>query len=245
MVVRRMTKREKDIESFYDLLLELEKHVGGKRRLDEFLTGIAPPVKGVYFFFEPGEYRSNDSAELRVVRVGTHGSSERSSSTIWTRMFEHKMDNGRSVFRDHVYWALRNKAKFEQRTPCGDQEHQQCVSAYIGRMPFLWLKVDSHHERQFIESNAVAMLSNFRCRDNPIDRQSDNWLGRFRFDPEYEYRTKQIRENRKKVAKSGLWNVDYVSRRSYSPKLLEKVRALIDSTPKIANSSAPCMEPSD
>ena len=231
-------RRKEDIERFYDILLTLEKRAGGKRTLDEFSTGIAPPVKGVYFFFEPGEYRSTDSAELRVVRVGTHTGK---NSTLPKRLIEHKMDYRRSVFRDHVYWALRNRAKIDHRTQCSDQEHQQCVSAYIGKMPFLWLKVDDHHERQFIESNTVAMLSNFRHKSNPIDVQSDDWLGHFRFDQKYQYRTKRIRQNRKKVAKSGLWNVNYVNWKCYDRKLLDKISIAIDSTPKIANSSTICL----
>ena len=230
------------MERFYALLGELEGRVGGKRTLAEFATGIAPSIKGVYFFFEPGEYRSNDSAELRVVRIGTHSGHR---SNIWTRLIEHKMDYGRSVFRDHVYWALRNRARFEERTSCSDQEHEHCVSQYIGKMPFLWLRVDEPDMRKSIERNAVALLSDYRYQRNPIDRKSDNWLGSFRFDPDHPYRTKRIRENRKKVAKSGLWNVDYVNKESYDQKSLEKMGALINCTPKIANSSALCLEPSD
>ena len=237
MVVRRMTQREKDIECFYRLLVRLEKRVGGKRTLDEFSTGIGPPMKGVYFFFEPNEYRSNDSAELRVVRVGTHTGQ---TSTAWTRLFEHKIDYGRSVFRDHVRAALRNRTK--QRSAVS-YHLEQFVSRYIGKMPFLWVKIDEAKSRKFIERNAVALLSNW-CKRGLIDPPSKCWLGQHRYDPSRTDLSSQKLLNNRKVASSGLWNVQYVGNR-YCTNFLEELNRFIDDTPKIASGSAPCMEPSD
>ena len=47
---------------------ELEKIIGGKRTLSNCDGSMEWPKRGVYFFFEEGEFREND--ELRVVRVG-------------------------------------------------------------------------------------------------------------------------------------------------------------------------------
>ena len=65
-------ERRAHITSFYALLDELTARTGGL----QFLQSPAArqwPKRGVYFFFEPGEVRTDSGAGPRVVRVGTHG----------------------------------------------------------------------------------------------------------------------------------------------------------------------------
>ena len=44
---------------FYDSLDSLEKRLGGTRRLSECSGRLRWPVRGVYFFMEPGEARTD------------------------------------------------------------------------------------------------------------------------------------------------------------------------------------------
>ena len=209
-----MTQREKDVECFYVLLRRLENRVGGKPLLKHFPSVISPSEKGVYFIFEPGEVRSDQTKDLRVVRVGTHGLTARSRSTIWTRLFEHLMANGRSVFRNYVNQALR------ERGGCDDESigynRSAFITRYIGRMPFLWAKVDGddgHQKRKYIEQNAIALLSgrHFASPDIP----SNCWLGKY--------------SDKEPVRKSGLWNVNH-TKSDYDCAFLSMLEVCVDRT---------------
>jgi hypothetical protein len=48
------------------------------------------PKRGVYFFFETGESRSDSGSGPRVVRVGTHALREGSRAKLWTRLSQHQ-----------------------------------------------------------------------------------------------------------------------------------------------------------
>ncbi len=139
------TQIEQDTERLYDILAQLEAQVGGKRTLNEFPTGIAPALNGVYFFFEPGEFRAN-GVDLRVVRVGTHTGR---TSTLGKRLFEHKINGGRSVFREHVNASLLHRAGIRHDDP--KHWHAACISDYIGKMLFLWARVENRGQRRRIE----------------------------------------------------------------------------------------------
>ena len=73
-------QRDRDVERLYQALRRLEAGVGGKRLMSKCSGQQVWPKSGVYFFFEPGELRTNKD-ESRVVRVGTHGVSRGSKST--------------------------------------------------------------------------------------------------------------------------------------------------------------------
>lgn len=77
---------------------------------------------------------------------------------------------------------------------------EQAVSLYVRKMPFLWLEVNDSPElknlRGIIESNSIALLSNYNSVDDPIDPPSSTWLGRWAKSEE--------------VSKSGLWNSNHV-----------------------------------
>ncbi len=193
MVVWAVTRREKDIECFYELLKRLEERVGGPYLLKDFMSVVPPTTKGVYFIFESGEVRSHQPDRPRVVRVGTHGLTARSRSTIWTRLFEHLMANGRSVFRNDINHALRKRGGHDDSL-----NHSARITRYIGRMPFLWVEVDGedgHEKRKYIERNAIALLSG--RRETTPDKHSESWLG--------------LCSEKPAIRKSGLWNVNHTN----------------------------------
>jgi len=231
------SSRLQDVKHFYELLEQLEEKVDGKRVLAECSGRMNWPVRGVYFFFESGQYRTSSGKGLRVVRVGTHALKTGSTTTLWHRLKQHRgneYNNGGnhrgSVFRHHVGTALAYFHHWPDdivRTwPRGstatrdirDKEHpyEVQVSKTISRMPFLWLAVEDEAGpsslRGFIERNAIALLSNYSMGENPIDSPSSIWLGKF---------TKHT-----SIARSGLWNVNHVME-NYNPSILKVLEQLI------------------
>ena len=177
------------------------------------------PTRGVYFFFEDGETRANSDTDLRVVRVGTHAVTTRSKSQLWHRLYEHKQDGGRSVFRDHVNRALKERSNTNGHAT--EHNHSRCISTYIGKMPFLCVKVDgegSHNQRKFIERNAIALLSNWQS--DPIDQPSDSWLGK--------------QAQREEISHSGLWNIQH-TKGTYKDEFLKVLEAYINQTQRLAD----------
>lgn len=206
-----MTDRGADIERFYELMGDLEDRVGGKRKLSGCHRSMGWPERGVYFFFEDGETRANHDTDLRVVRVGTHAVTARSKSRLWHRLYEHKQDGGRSVFRDHVNRALKRRLNDGL-----EHNHSRCISTYIGQMPFLWVSVDgenSHRLRTRLEKNAIALLSFWRkdSEGNP----SHGWLGRS--------------STKREIKQSGLWNIQHV-KGTYDLAFLDDLANCIDRT---------------
>ena len=61
-----------DLIRFYDILDVLAERIGGPRILAECTGRMRWPERGVYFFQECGENRSDSGTGLRIVRVGTH-----------------------------------------------------------------------------------------------------------------------------------------------------------------------------
>ena len=159
-----MNTHEACLDRFYDLLARLEKVNGGKRQLARCHGQMGWPKRGVYFFFEDGEVRS-DGTTPRVVRVGTHGL-RKSSATLWSRLSQHRGTVGGSmpgggnhrgsIFRLHVgtallasghwsdsirhSWAVGSNAPSDVRR--GEYPLELAVSQHIGAMPFLWLEVE-------------------------------------------------------------------------------------------------------
>jgi len=231
------SSRLQDVKHFYELLEQLEEKVDGKRVLAECDGRMDWPQRGVYFFFEEGENRTESGSGLRVVRIGTHALKNGSTTSLWHRLKQHRgndYNNGGnhrgSVFRHHVGTALANFHHWPddivQTWPRGstatreirDKEHpyEVQVSKTISRMPFLWLAVvdaaGPSSLRGFIERNSIALLSNYSVEENPIDPPSSMWLGKF---------TKHDA-----IARSGLWNVNHVME-TYNPSMLEVLKRLI------------------
>ncbi len=210
-----------DVEKFYGIMENLEKRLGGKRVLEKCDGRMSWPRRGIYFFFNEDENRAHSGTGPRVVRIGTHALEEKSKTTLWERLRQHRgtligrypgggSQRG-SVFRKHVGFAIINKRKII--CPSWGEDHiskeerdleyevEKEVSDYIRKMPFLWLKVDDvpdlNSMRAFIERNAIALLSNYN-RDQ-IDPQSENWLGKY--------------SKNEKVRRSGMWNDDYTDKK--------------------------------
>lgn len=211
---------------FYSKLHHLEQFLGDKRLLENCARQVRWPKRGVYFFFEPGERRTDTGEGLRVVRVGTHAIGSGQGTKLWTRLSQHRGQIGcgggnhrGSIFRlivgtalierdghDCVSWGSSNVAPREVRE--GELALECAVSRVIRAMPFLWLAVDDEPGPQslrgYIERNAIALLSNFG--KPALDPASATWLGRLC--------------NRERVRKSGLWNSNHVEE-SYDAAFLD------------------------
>lgn len=230
---REELDRHKHITRFYQLLDRLEKAVGGTNRLKD-CSGYMPwPDRGVYFFFEDGECRSESGKGIRVVRVGTHALTEAAQSTLWQRLRGHRGTDATgggnhrgSIFRLLVGTALASQ-KPELAVPTWDNgkssdsaarpgEHalEVGVSEVIRKMPFLCLEIDDapgpNSLRSYIEQNSIALLSNYSRR--AIDASSPKWLGNSCA--------------RELVRESGLWNQENV-RADYDPDFLDQLEQLI------------------
>jgi hypothetical protein len=228
-----MHERTDDVNHFYEILSDLCQRVGGYRYLRDCSAKNGWPQRGVYFFLENGETRT-DGNMLRVTRVGTHAVSANSKTTLWNRLHTHRgHSDGRgnhrgSIFRKRVGEALLRVRDYpnEIRQTWGsgssatktvrvaENPLERDVSRYIGDMPFLWLDVadipSSSSRRAYIERNCIALLSN--VGKEPIDPPSESWLGRNSGQPT--------------VVRSGLWNSDYVAER-YDPDFLKVFADLV------------------
>ncbi len=238
--------RENDLDRLYTALRSLESAFGGKRLLSNSNGQQAWPESGVYFFFEPGEYRCGGD-EPRVVRVGTHGVSRGSKATLWNRLRTHRgtssgLGNHRSsIFRLHVGAALAAKTPSlavaswgkgqvaEVNIRSKEEGLERAVSKYIGTMSILWLAINDEaspaSDRAYLERNLIGLLVG---KAGPVDLPSANWLGRFSPD--------------ERIRNSGLWNLnflDYVHSREFLDVLDEYVRITVGKKPGASRPIAP------
>jgi len=190
------------------------------------------PKRGIYFFMEEGEKRSDTGSGPRVVRIGTHALKVGSGTKLWTRLSQHrgqeKTGGGNhrgSIFRLLVGTALMARESWECPTwgqgstasievRAGELTLEREVSKVICAMPFLWLGIDDEPGatslRGYIERNSIALLSNFSKK--PLDGPSEEWLGRYC--------------SRERVRKSGLWNSNHVEE-CYDPTFLHALEGLV------------------
>ena len=218
----------RDLKCFYDILANLDDSIT-RRRLKDCQGRMNWPRRGVYFFFEDGEFRPNGTT-LRVVRVGTHAVSAGSKTTLWNRLSTHRGtragggNHRGSIFRLWVGAALLRvdeslnpkpatwgKGSSAKRPVRDAEAHvEQAVSACIGSMPFLWVAADDDPRtesiRSVIERNSLALLSCISATGSSADRPSASWLG-------HHCPNKTLR-------RSGLWNVRDVDG-CYDPEFLD------------------------
>jgi hypothetical protein len=228
-----------DLVRFYTILTNLETKIGGARKLASCSGRMDWPKRGVYFFFEQGENRSDTGNGLRVVRVGTHALKVGSGTKLWTRLSQHrgqpKTGGGNhrgSIFRLIVGAALINRDGLAFRTwgngNTADKEVrdgeiglERQVSQVIGNMRFLWLEIEDEPRpdslRGYIERNSIALLSNYN--KPPLDLPSKAWLGHHC--------------NRERVRKSGLWNQNHVEE-GYDPAFIDKLERLVSDVKRAA-----------
>jgi hypothetical protein len=148
------------LKVFYAALDDLEAKTGGARRLSDCSGRMKWPQRGIYFFREDGERRTDSGEGPRVVRVGTHALNTGSGTTLWMRLSQHKGrrksgggNHRGSIFRlivgtapitrdDHDFptWGQKNDAPADIRA--GEIALEREVSQTIGAMPFLWLEID-------------------------------------------------------------------------------------------------------
>ncbi|PTM39800.1 hypothetical protein [Bosea sp. 124] len=227
--------RSEDLARLYSLLGRLES-AGGKRTLESLGTTRDWPRRGVYFFFEAGEERSESGTGPRLVRVGTHALGAGARSTLRQRLRQHgggSAGGGNhrgSIFRLLVGEALLTrgacpsclswgvKGDFGKdaasvnasRTELSASEApvEFAVSAYLRAMPFLWLSIDDEPGPGSLRG--VIERNSIALLSNfdrpPLDPPSDIWLGRL--------------SSRKKVHQSGLWNQNHVGE-DYDPAFLD------------------------
>ncbi|MBI2424828.1 MAG: hypothetical protein HYV27_18505 [Candidatus Hydrogenedentes bacterium] len=240
------SNRGQDVERLYGILRRLESGLGGKRLMRDCGGHLAWPRSGMYFFFEPGEHRQ-DTGESRVVRVGTHGVSRGSSSTLWKRLYAHRgYGDGRgnhrgSIFRLHVGAAIANKERkaavqswsigqsASAEIRAAEVELERRVSIHLGPMGLLWLAIEDSaspgSDRAYLERNVVGMLAG---KTGPLDPPSPEWLGAY--SPE------------ERIRNSGLWNLNHLSvdyRAECLDILDEYVSITLGTTPKPQQSLAP------
>lgn len=220
-----MTRLE-DIQRFYALLNDLELRVGGSRKLRDCDGRMAWPARGIYFFFESGEQRTDSGAGSRVVRVGTHALKAGSGTSLWNRLSQHrgplKSGGGNhrgSIFRLIVGAALIRREGWECKSwGVGSHSRQaaerlgisqddlqamelpieRSVSEYIGSMPFLWLAVNDEPGPESLRGylERNAIALLSNHSRTPIDQAGDSWLGQH--------------SGRDRIRLSGLWNNNHV-----------------------------------
>lgn len=81
-----MSKRN-DLDRFYGLMRRLSEKRPAET-LGEMVKHRDFPERGVYFFFDPNEVRSDGSQ--RVVRVSTHALNVGGKSSLWGRLAQHR-----------------------------------------------------------------------------------------------------------------------------------------------------------
>jgi hypothetical protein len=227
-----------DIRRLYEVLADLEYRMGGARRLRDCDGRMGWPARGVYFFLDSSEPRTDSGSGARIVRVGTHALTKSSRATLWSRLAQHRGSTKQlggnhrgSIFRRIVGEAVAQRDGLNARTwgygnsagaaaahfgvpreslLADERALEQLASGVIGDLRVIVLPVDELIDRGFIEHNAIALLSNFARV--PIDPASSSWLGR--------------RSRREHVRGSGLWNEHHVNATS-DPRVLERVAAMI------------------
>ncbi len=215
--------RRADLRRFYGLMRRLERL--DRRHLLGELQEEDCPSRGVYFVFEDGEVRSGSGNGDRVVRIGSHALGGGQSTSLWSRLRKHKgadepqgYQDG-SVFRSRVGNAIcrKNPRLGPENWPRDRQRGdipriEQSINRHMRPMTVLLLPVGRRTHRDYIESNAIALLSEYR-REHPIDPASDGWLGHHC--------------NREMLRESGLWQSNHVAN-EYDPGFLDLLEDYVE-----------------
>lgn len=226
----QLRRRKSDIARAYRLFERISKSTG-LRELKHLLKHDVPK-KGVYFFFDGNEETAFSNSIPRLVRIGTHGVSAGSTSTLRTRLRTHfgtqaGIGNHRaSVFRLHVgraiiereglqklfpHWGKGQSAKKTISQSEADLERQ--VSEYIGKLSVLYVPIIDESgvgsSRALIERQFIALFSENLC---PLETPSPSWLGRF--------------SDKSTIRQTGLWNVRDVGS-EYDPKFIRYFESIL------------------
>jgi hypothetical protein len=233
--------RRADLIRLYDILGHIEAHLGGKRSLADDQRGVAWPGRGVYFFFELGEARSDTGTGSRVVRIGTHALKSGSRTTLRQRMGQHRGtralggNHRGSIFRLLVGAAIRNRDHRNDATSWGIRGHpgaaalqfgisreqilqdeaqlEIAVSEHIRSMLFVWISVDDPPGPDSVRGlvERNSIALLSNHRRPPLDPPSKGWLGTYC--------------DRDRVRQSGLWNNSHVDEQ-HEPEFLNVLERL-------------------
>jgi hypothetical protein len=110
-----------DLVRFYSILDRLETMCGGSRLLADCQGRMDWPQRGIYFFMENGEIRTDSGFGLRIVRVGTHALTASSQTTLWKRLSQHKgqQKSGGGNHRGSIFRLLVGSTFVKQEDfPC-------------------------------------------------------------------------------------------------------------------------------
>ena len=131
--------------------------MGGRRTFKSLTEDCKVPQRGVYFFFEEGENRSESGVGQRVVQVGTHALKP-SKATLSKRLFQHRGNkadpggnHGGSNFRLLIGEAISERdiqirqdswgnGSSASQSVVDSERHEAIVSEIIRKMPFVWLE---------------------------------------------------------------------------------------------------------
>jgi hypothetical protein len=237
--------RKNDLIRFYAALEKLEKILGGKRMMGECDSRQGWPTRGIYFFFEKSEQRTDSGVGLRVVRVGTHALKAGSKATLWKRLSQHKgvRSTGGGNHRGSIFRLLIGQARCEKEgrgvptwgvgssggdaaqrfaidresIKAAEQPIEQEVSIILGAMPLLWLEIDDVPGPDSLRGyiERNAIALLSNHGKKPLDPQSKDWLG--------------LSSNREKVRQSALWNSNHVDE-DYDPAFLDVLERQISET---------------
>lgn len=236
-----------DQERFYRTLQRLEQWIGAARKLGDPMSFTDLPDRGVYFFFEPGETRSDTGRGPRVVRIGTHALKAGGRATLRQRLRSHRgtrsgSGNHRgSIFRSLVGQALLAR---DANTGCvswGEKGNlskaavslgqsrdvlaraeapvEALVTRHLGRTTFLWIEINDHPGPESLRGfiERNAIALLSNYHRPVIDPPSSQWLGRF--------------SDRDLVSNSGLWNQRHIAE-AHDPGFLDTFDALVNSGEK-------------
>ena len=244
MTTKPTPSRIGDTIRFYNLLARIEDHVGGCRTLNACDGRMDWPQRGVYFFFEAGEQRSLSGRGDRVARVGTHALTDRSRTTLWARLSQHRGSaksaggNHRgSIFRLLVGAALAKRGDCPlppswgigsdpgaaarklgaTRAAVKDAEAglERRVSAHIGRMPFLWLNIPD--DPSPYSDRGVIERNAIALLSHARTVGADTPSDRWL----------GAYSDRPRVRASGLWNNNHVEE-DYDAAFLDRMEALVE-----------------
>ena len=193
--------------------------------------GSGWPSAGLYIFSDPHESRLFSKGAQKIIRIGTHGVSDGSASTLWQRLKAHKGDlsglgNHRtSIFRLHVgtaliardrldcpSWGTVTKPDTHQLTQ--EEKIERLVSQYIAELYVSVLPItdvpSKRSDRAYIEQNLIAIMSGYPA---PVECASDRWLG--------------LHCANLAVRRSSLWNVNHTEE-SFDPGFLATLEFYVD-----------------
>ena len=235
--------RHTDLRRFYALLNKLEGTIGGARALSNIGDHQDWPHRGVYFFFEPGEARTDSGEGPRVVRVGTHALTTRSHSTLRQRLGQHRGNvsgggNHRgSIFRLLIGQALSANGRITAPESWGmkgdptkaaqalgtdretlvdaEQPMEHAVTRYLADMRFVFVGVEDEPgpHSRRGEIERNAIALLSNYQRPPLDSPSANWLGHA--------------SDRPYVQGSGLWNQRHVGE-THDPHFLDTLELVIE-----------------